>query len=54
MLGSDVTELLATISMTNKLDGNFEDLSEMTYAHPTLSEIIKESAMEALGKSIHI
>ncbi len=54
MLGPDVTELLAEISMTSKLGGSFEELSQMTYSHPTLSEMIKEAALDAHGHSIHM
>lgn len=54
MLGPDVTELLSAISMTSKLGGTFEGLSQMTYSHPTLSEMIKEAALDAHGHSIHM
>ncbi len=53
MVGSDVTELLAQITMTSKLGGSFEDLAQMTYSHPTLSEMIKEAALDTTGQSIH-
>jgi dihydrolipoamide dehydrogenase len=53
MIGSDVTEMLAEISMTNKLNGTFRDLGYMTHSHPTLSEMLKEAGLDAYGESIH-
>lgn len=54
MIGSDVTELLAELSMTKMLEGTTSELGSLTYAHPTMSEALKEAALVTQGKGIHI
>ena len=41
-------------ALAAKEGGTFEELSQMTYSHPTLSEMIKEAALDAHGHSIHM
>jgi dihydrolipoamide dehydrogenase len=54
LIGADVTELLAELSMIQALEGTVDELALLTHAHPTLSETLKEAALAALGNPIHI
>jgi dihydrolipoamide dehydrogenase len=54
MVGPDVTELLAEVSLTQMLEGTTRELGWLTHAHPSLSEAIKEAALGAFGEAIHI
>ncbi len=54
MIGSDVTELLPELSMTRMLEGGVTEMGRMVHAHPTLSEALKEAALDAQGEAIHI
>ena len=54
MIGAEVTELLAELSMTRMLEGTATELAWMVHAHPTLSETLKEAALAARGQAIHV
>ena len=54
MIGPEVTEMLAELSMTKLLEGTTLELGWMVHSHPTLSEAIKEAALAADGQAIHI
>ena len=54
MIGADVTELLAEVSMTRMLEGGATELGWMVHAHPTLSETLKEASLDAAGAAIHV
>ncbi len=54
LIGPEVTELLAEISMTKLLEGTTLELGWQVHSHPTLSEAIKEAALSAQGAAIHI
>jgi dihydrolipoamide dehydrogenase len=54
LLGPEVTELLAELSITRLLEGTTLELGWMVHAHPTLSEVLKEAAMDADGRAIHV
>ena len=54
MIGSEVTELLAELSMTKMLEGTTTELGWLVHPHPTISEIIKEAALDTTGEAIHI
>ena len=53
LIGPDVTELLSELSITKLLEGTTLELGWMVHSHPTLSEAIKEAALDADGRSIH-
>ena len=53
MIGADVTELLAEVSMTRMLEGGVTEVGWMVHAHPTLSEALKEASLDAAGASLH-
>ena len=54
LIGPEVTELLAELSIAKLLEGTTSELGWMVHAHPTLSEVIKEAALAADGQAIHI
>jgi dihydrolipoamide dehydrogenase len=51
MVGVSVTEMIATARV---LLGSSEKISEISFAHPTVSEVLKESWEDAFGMSLHI
>ncbi len=54
MIGPEVTEMLAELSMARLLEGTTTELGWMVHSHPTLSEVVKEAALAADGQAIHI
>jgi dihydrolipoamide dehydrogenase len=54
MLGANVSDLIAEIVLAFEYRGASEDVGMTVHAHPTLSETVKEAALGALGRSIHI
>ena len=54
MLGPNVSDLIAEIVLAFEYRGASEDVGMTVHAHPTLSETVKEAALGALGRSIHI
>ena len=54
LVGPEVTELLGELSLTRLLEGTTLELGWLVHAHPTISEIIKEAALAAEGRAVHI
>ena len=54
LIGAEVTELINSFSLAIKLEATEEDIMETIFSHPTLSESIHESVLDAFGKAIHI
>ncbi|NQW23374.1 MAG: dihydrolipoyl dehydrogenase [SAR202 cluster bacterium] len=54
MIGPEVTELLGELSMTRILEGTTLELGWAVHVHPSLSEMIKEAALSAQGRTIHM
>ena len=54
MIGPEVTELLGELSMTRLLEGTTLELGWAVHTHPSLSEMLKEAALSAQGRSIHM
>jgi dihydrolipoamide dehydrogenase len=54
MIGAEVTEMLPALTMTNLLEGSVTELGWLVHSHPTLSEAVKEAALAAEGRAIHI
>ncbi len=50
MVGSIVTEM---IGAARALIGTTEKITEITFPHPTVSEVLKEAAEDAFGLSLH-
>ncbi len=53
LIGPEVTELLGELSLTKLLEGTTLELGWAVHAHPTISEMIKEAALDAQGRAIH-
>ncbi len=54
MIGPDVTELLAEGVAARYLEGTVMELGSAVHSHPTLSEAVKEAALDALGRVLHV
>ena len=54
MIGPEVTEIIYGLVLTKQLEGTELDLINTIFPHPTISEAIHESVLNAFGKSIHI
>jgi len=54
LLGKDVTELLGELSLARMMEGTNLEVGAVVNAHPTLSEIVKEAALAADERAIHI
>ena len=54
MRGPEVTELLGELSMTRILEGTVLELGWAVHSHPSLSEMLKEAALGAQGRTIHM
>ncbi|WP_171181513.1 dihydrolipoyl dehydrogenase [Ruegeria sp. HKCCD8929] len=54
MIGAEVTELIQGYVVGQKLKATGKDLSETVFPHPTLSEMMHESTLDALGRVIHM
>ena len=54
MVGPEVTELLGELALTRLLEGTTLELGWLVHAHPTISEIIKEAALDAEGRAVHM
>lgn len=51
MVGATVTEM---VSAARALIGSKEDITEISFAHPTVSEVLKEAWEDAFGISLHV
>ncbi|NBZ89396.1 dihydrolipoyl dehydrogenase [Stagnihabitans tardus] len=54
MVGPEVTEILAALSIGMSVEATDEALAQAVLAHPTLSESLHEAVLSALGRAIHI
>ena len=54
ILGHNATEMIHAAAAMIGTQASTHDLAEMVFAHPTLSEAIKESAEDALGLALHL
>ncbi len=54
MIGAEVTELIQGYVVGRQLETTEEDLMHSVFPHPTLSEMMHESVLEAYGRAIHI
>ena len=53
MVGAEVTELIQGYVVAMTLETTEEDLMHTVFPHPTLSEMMHESVLDAYGKVIH-
>ncbi|MCI0896136.1 MAG: dihydrolipoyl dehydrogenase, partial [Chloroflexi bacterium] len=54
MIGPEVTELLGELAMTKMLEGTTLELGWAVHPHPSMSEMLKEAALSAQGRAIHM
>jgi dihydrolipoamide dehydrogenase len=54
MVGASVGELIQEAAVLMEFGGSAEDLARTTHAHPTMSEAVREAAMAAWFKPIHL
>lgn len=54
MVGADVTELIQGFVIAKGLETTEAELMHTVFAHPTLSEMIQESVLNAYGRAIHL
>ena len=54
LVGSDVTELIHSYVIAKSMEGIELDFIEAILPHPTLSEMLQESVLQAYNKPIHI
>ena len=53
MVGAEVTELIQGYVVGRQLETTEEDLMNTVFPHPTLSEMMHESVLDAWGRAIH-
>jgi dihydrolipoyl dehydrogenase len=53
IIGPHASELIAEGMLAMQIKATVKDIGEAAQAHPTLSETIKEAALDALGRAIH-
>lgn len=53
MVGAEVTELIQGYVIGQKLETTEQDLMETVFPHPTLSEMMHESVLDAWGRALH-
>jgi len=54
ILGPDAGTLIAELAMAIAFGASAEDIAEVSHAHPTLSEAVKEAALAADGRALHL
>lgn len=53
MIGAEVTEMIHSFALMKTMEGTEEDVMRTIFPHPTLSEMIHESTLDAYGHAIH-
>ncbi len=53
MVGAEVTELIQGYVIGRQLETTEEDLMHTVFPHPTLSEMMHESVLDAWGRAVH-
>ena len=53
MIGAEVTELIQGYGIARTLESTEADLMHTVFPHPTLSEMMHESVLDAYGRAIH-
>jgi dihydrolipoamide dehydrogenase len=54
MVGAEVTEMIQGYGIAKTLETTEAELMHTIFAHPTLSEMMHESVLDAFGKAIHM
>ena len=53
ILGANASELIAEAAIVMEFGGSAEDIARSFHAHPTLSEIVREAALDVGKRAIH-
>jgi dihydrolipoamide dehydrogenase len=53
MIGTEVTELIQGYAVAMGLETTEHELMETVFPHPTLSEMMHESVLDAYGRALH-
>lgn len=54
IIGPRASDLVPEAALAMKMGATISDLAKTIHPHPTLSEALKEAALDALGESIHL
>jgi dihydrolipoamide dehydrogenase len=54
IIGPDAGALIAELVTAIEFGASAEDVARTCHAHPTLSEAVKEAALAADGRALHI
>jgi dihydrolipoamide dehydrogenase len=54
IIGADAGTMIAEAAVLMEFGGSAEDLARTCHAHPTLNEAVKEAALAAEGRAIHM
>jgi dihydrolipoamide dehydrogenase len=54
MVGAEVTEMIQGYGLVRTMEGTEQDIMHAVFPHPTLSEMMHESALDAYGRALHI
>jgi dihydrolipoamide dehydrogenase len=54
MIGAEVTELIQGFAIGKTLETTEAELINTVFPHPTLSEMMHESVLDAFGRALHI
>lgn len=54
ILGPHASDLIAEAALAMEFQASAEDLAVSVHAHPTLPEALKEAALAALGRALHV
>jgi dihydrolipoamide dehydrogenase len=53
MIGAEVTELIQGVAIAQSLEATEAELMHTVFPHPTLSEAVHESTLDAWGLAIN-
>ncbi len=53
MIGAEVTEMIQGFALARTLESTEEELMNTIFPHPTLSEMMHESVLDAFGRTLH-
>jgi dihydrolipoamide dehydrogenase len=54
MVGPNVSDLMSEVVLAMEYRGSAEDIGITVHSHPTLSETVKEAALSAIGRALHM
>ena len=54
IIGPDAGTLIAEMALAMEFGASAEDVARTCHAHPTLNEAVKEAALAADGRALHI